>query len=161
MPQRSRKHMWWAAAALAVLVAGVAGWWLFRPPAPYALWKTPAVKVTVLAVKSGTPEAKEVAEDTDLLVKVYVQRLYAGDAADLARIGAPWYTGREQAAQELITRYGRHAGEPVEVTVHDPVVPELATVELRFGDGQRQTLHLSRDDDAWWLQLGDGDPEAP
>ncbi|MGW5330541.1 hypothetical protein [Streptomyces sp. NPDC004014] len=46
--------------------------------------------------------------------------------------------------------------------MQDPAVPNLADVELRFADGQRQTLQLSRDhDDVWWLQLGNGDPVAP
>ncbi|MEU0333503.1 hypothetical protein [Streptomyces sp. NPDC006193] len=151
-----------AALALAVLAAAGATWRLLQHPAPYALRTAPAVRVTVHAVHSGGPEAGEVADDVDLLVKVYVQRLAAGDAAGLARIGAPWYSGRERAARRLIAEYGPHAGEPVAATVQDPAVPYLAGVELRFGDGRRQTLSLSRGhDDVWWLQLGDGDPVAP
>ncbi|MGW2836159.1 hypothetical protein [Streptomyces sp. NPDC001286] len=157
-----RKRLWTAAVALAVAGAAGVTWWLLRDPTPYSLHKTPAVKVTVHAVKSQYPDAKQVAGDVDLLVKAYVQRLEAGDATDLARIGAPWYAGRAQAAQKLITRYGVHADEPVEAVVQDPVVPYLAKVELHFSDGQQQTVDLSRDHGhVWWLQLGDGDPVAP
>jgi hypothetical protein len=162
MPAPYKKKLWAGASVLAVLATAVLTWWLLREPAPYALGKTPEVKVTVHAVKSDYPEAAEVADDVDLLLKVYVQRLEAGDPTDLAHLGAPWYTGRDQAAQKLIARYGAHAGEPVEAIVQDPAVPNLAGVELHFGDGQRQTLQLSRDhDDVWWLQLGNGDPVAP
>ncbi|MEU6068439.1 hypothetical protein ABZ864_29280 [Streptomyces sp. NPDC047082] len=102
------------------------------------------------------------ADDVEVLAKVYVQRLRAGDANDLARLGAPWYAGRERAARRPTSRYGTHTGEPVEATVQEPVVPYLAAVKLRFGDGERQMVYLSRDhDDVWWLQLGNGDPVAP
>ncbi|MFJ1602126.1 hypothetical protein ACIOHS_01910 [Streptomyces sp. NPDC088253] len=162
MTESYRKRLWVAAVALAVLGAAVTTWWLLRDHAPYALRKTPAVKVAVRAVKSEYPDVKETADDVEPLVKVYVQRLQAGDATDLARIGAPWYTGREPAAQKLITRYGAHAGEPVEAIVQDRGVPYLTSVKLRFSDGQKQVLELSRDHhDVWWLQLGDGDPVAP
>ncbi|MFJ9724643.1 hypothetical protein ACIRP3_18015 [Streptomyces sp. NPDC101209] len=148
--------------ASVLLGAAVVSWYLLRDPVPYSLRKTPVVKVAVDAATSQYPDARQVAGDVDLLVKVYVQRLQAGDAADLARIGAPWYSGREQAAQELIARYGARAAEPVEAVVQDPVVPYLAKVELRFSNGQRQTVDLSRDHDhVWWLQLGEGDPVAP
>ncbi|MBL1087328.1 hypothetical protein JK359_36185 [Streptomyces actinomycinicus] len=148
--------------AVLVLAASALVWWLLRVPAPYALSRTPEVEVTVRPVKSRYPEAGEVAGQVDLLLKVYVQRLEAGDTAELSELGAPWYTGRDAAARKLITRYGAHAGDAVQAVVQDPAVPNLASVELRFGDGQRQTLGLSRDhDDVWWLQLGDGDPVAP
>ncbi|WP_328727132.1 hypothetical protein [Streptomyces sp. NBC_00259] len=112
-------------------------------------------------MESRYPEAEEVAREVELLVKVYVQRLQAGDASDLARIGAPWYTDKERAAQRLIARYGVHAEEPVEAVVSDPVAPGLATVELRFGDGRRQVVDLTQYDDVWWLALGNGDPAKP
>ncbi|MEW2493359.1 hypothetical protein AB0942_07360 [Streptomyces nodosus] len=150
------------AVAVAVPAAVAAIWWLLLDPVPYVLHKTPTVTVTVHAEKSKYPDTQQTADDLDLLVKVYVQRLQSGDASDLARIGAPWHTGRQRAARELIDRYGAHVGGPVEAIVQEPVVPYLATVELHFGDGQQQTLHLSRDhDDVWWLQLGEGDPKAP
>lgn len=120
------------------------------------------MKVTVRAVHSEYPDVKGTADDVELLRKVYDQRLQAGDATDLARVGAPWYAGRERAAQKLIIQYGAHAGEPVEATVQDLGVPYLTSVELGFGNGQRQVLELTRDHhDVWWLQLGDGDPVAP
>lgn len=141
--------------------AAATAWWLLRDPTPYTLRKTPAVHVSIHVTTSKYPESKKLADDVAPLVKVYVQRLRAGDSAELARIGAPWYTGRERAAQQLITRYGAPAGEPVDVLVQDPVVPYLATVELRFGDGQRQVVQLTRGGDVWWLRLGNGDPVAP
>ncbi|MGW1067146.1 hypothetical protein ACWD4F_21835 [Streptomyces aureus] len=156
-----KNRLWALTAALAVLAVAATTWWLLRDPAPYALQKSPAVQVTVHTAKSDYPEVKGLADDVDQLVKVYIQRLAAGDAADLARIGAPWYTGRERAAQQLIDQYGAQAGEPVEALVQDPVVPNLAVVEIHFANGQRQALQLSRDDDVWWLQLGNGDPVAP
>ena len=162
MTNSHSKRLWVAALVLAVLGAALITWWLLRDPTPYSLRKTPTVKVTIRAVKSDYPDTKETADDVRLLVKVYVQRLEAGDAADLARIGPPWYTGREKAAQRLITRYAADIGKPVEAIVQDPFVPYLAEVKLRFTDGQEQVLELSRDhDDVWWVQLGEGDPVAP
>ncbi|MFD4609894.1 hypothetical protein ACFWOT_17705 [Streptomyces sp. NPDC058440] len=162
MPELPRKRLWVMVTALALLVTAAAAWWLLREPsAPYALRATPEVNVTLRPEESTYPEAKEVADEVELLVKVYVQRLQAGEPADLARIGAPWYTARERAAQGLISRYGAHAGEPVEAVVSDPVVPGLAAVELRFGDGQRQVVDLVRGNDVWWLELGNGDPVKP
>jgi hypothetical protein len=162
MTKSHSKRLWIAAVVLAVLGAAVTTWWLLRDPTPYSLHKTPTVKVTVSAVKGDTSAPQETADDVALLVKVYVQRLEAGDAADLARIGPPWYTGREKAAQRLITRYSTHASGPVEAIVQDPLVPYLAQVKLRFSDGQKQVLEFSRDhDDVWWVQLGEGDPVAP
>ncbi|MEU3349950.1 hypothetical protein ABZ723_34245, partial [Streptomyces sp. NPDC006700] len=127
-----------------------------RPSGTPRTTRTRPLPETDLTPSQGT------ADDVDLLVKVYIQRLESGDASDLARIGAPWYTGRQRAAREMVDRYSAHAGGPVEAIVQEPVVPYLADVDLHFGDGQRQTLQLSRDhDDVWWLQLGEGDPTAP
>ncbi len=153
----------WLIAALVALFlgGGILAWGLLREPAPYALQDTPKVNVTVRAAESTYPEAKEVAREAELVLKVYVQRLREGDAADLAEIGAPWYTGREKAAQSLITKYGTQADKPVEAVVADPVTPDLATVKLRFSNGQQQVLDLTRDDDVWWLTMGNGDPVKP
>ncbi|MFJ8350208.1 amidase domain-containing protein [Streptomyces sp. NPDC094153] len=162
MPSTYRRRLSVMAVAVTVLAAVPAIWWLLRDPTPYSLRKTPAVTVTVHAENSEYPDTQGTADDVDLLVKVYIQRLESGDASDLARIGAPWYTGRQRAAREMVDRYSAHAGGPVEAIVQEPVVPYLADVDLHFGDGQRQTLQLSRDhDDVWWLQLGEGDPTAP
>ncbi|MEW1613452.1 MULTISPECIES: hypothetical protein [unclassified Streptomyces] len=45
--------------------------------------------------------------------------------------------------------------------VNDPVVPKLASVDLRFADGSRQRVDLTQDEGVWWLALGDGDPVKP
>ncbi|MDK1472281.1 hypothetical protein QNO07_02375 [Streptomyces sp. 549] len=159
-----RASTWVVAVVVAVAVCSgaTAAWWLYRDdPAPYALQDTPEVQVTVRPVESRYPDAKQVAQETELVIKVYLQRLRTGDAADLSRIGAPWYTGREQAARELISQYGPHAVEPVEAVVSDPVVPRLASADLRFADGSRQRIDLTKDKDVWWLALGEGDPVKP
>ncbi|MBB1245464.1 hypothetical protein GL263_18120 [Streptomyces durbertensis] len=147
-------------AAVSVCVAAAA-WWFLRDPTPYELRDAPKVQVTVQPEKSRYPDVKEVAQETELVIKVYVQRLQAGDAADLARIGAPWYSDREQAAQQLISQYGERAGEPVKAVVVDPVVPYITYVDLSFADGSKQRIGLSKDGRVWWLQLGDGDPVKP
>ncbi|WP_141666020.1 hypothetical protein [Streptomyces hirsutus] len=153
----------WLMAALVTLClgGGVLAGWLLREPAPYALRDTPEVKVTVRAAESTYPEAEEVAREVELVLEVYVQRLRSGDAADLAGVGAPWYTDREEAAQRLIAEFGAHADKPVEAVVADPVAPGLATVELRFSGGRQQVLDLTRDDEVWWLSMGNGDPVKP
>lgn len=157
-----RKRVWIAAAALTLCLGGAATtWWVLRDPTPYALRDSPKVEVMVRAEKSKYPDADEVAREAELIIKVYVQRLKSGDAADLARLGTPWYTGKEQAAKELISTYGTYAGAPVEAVVSDPVVPNLASVSLRFSGGKEQRLDLTRDDGVWWLDLGTGDPMNP
>ncbi|MGX2995494.1 hypothetical protein JNUCC64_14550 [Streptomyces sp. JNUCC 64] len=151
------------AAVVALCVAsGVLGWWLWRDdPAPYALRDAPEARLTVRAAESDYPEAARLARETEHLLRVYVQRLRAGDAEDLARIGAPWYSGREAAARDLISGFGAAADRPVRAVVADPVVPGLADVSFRFADGSEQRLHLTRADGVWWLALGDGDPMKP
>ncbi|MFE0645084.1 hypothetical protein ACFW2Y_26245 [Streptomyces sp. NPDC058877] len=152
---------WAVATALALcLGAAVIAWWR-RDPAPYALHESPAVTVTVRPAPSDYPEAEEVAGEADLLIKAYVQRLLTGDVDDLAALGAPWFTNKEKAAEQLIADYRSVADEPLEATVADPVTPDLAVVELRFTGDKRQTLNLSRADGVWWLELGDGDPVKP
>ncbi|EFG04895.1 hypothetical protein CRV15_34985 (plasmid) [Streptomyces clavuligerus] len=153
----------WTAAAVAVVGAGTAGvlWWTADGPAPYALQDTPAVTVEVRAENSRYPDTQETTEDVSELVKVYVQRLLAGDAGELAGIGAPWFTGRETQAGEWIRKYQRSADEPVRATVREPVVPYLAQVELRFDGGGEQVVELTRGDGTWWVVMGDGDPVKP
>ncbi|MFE1443612.1 hypothetical protein [Streptomyces sp. NPDC058739] len=159
---RTAKARWLIAVAVALCaVVGALVWWSKRDPAPYALRDTPEVHLTVRATTSTYPQAKEVAGEAELLLKVYVQRLRDGDAEDLADIGAPWYTGREAAARSLISTFGAQAGHPVEAVVADPVTPGLASVELRFKNESRQTLDLTRDNGVWWLAIGNGDPVKP
>ncbi|MFJ6723720.1 hypothetical protein ACIQPQ_02280 [Streptomyces sp. NPDC091281] len=119
------------------------------------------MNVTVRPVDSNYPEAKVVARETEELLKVYVQRLRSGDADDLARLGVPWFTGKEGAARRLIAAHGAQAGMPVKAVVADPVAPGLASVDLRFADGSRQTLDLTRADGVWWAAMGEGDPMNP
>ncbi|MEV3870344.1 hypothetical protein [Streptomyces sp. NPDC049906] len=119
------------------------------------------MRLTVRAAESEYPEAKEVAREAEQVLKVYVQRLQVGDAKDLARIGAPWYTGREAAARSLISEFGARADRPMRAVVADPPTPDLANVRIRFADGSEQTLDLTRDDGTWWLAMGEGDPVKP
>ncbi|MFJ6983817.1 MULTISPECIES: hypothetical protein [unclassified Streptomyces] len=119
------------------------------------------MNVTVRPVDSDYPEVEVVARETEQVLKVYVQRLHHGDAEDLARVGVPWFTGKEGAARRLIAAHGAQAGKPVKAVVADPVTPGLASVELRFADGSRQTLDLTREDGVWWVAMGEGDPMKP
>ncbi|MFF8638879.1 hypothetical protein ACF052_32285 [Streptomyces pilosus] len=156
---RTAKARWLITVIVALcVVVGALVWWSKRDAAPYALRDTPEVHLTVRAATSAYPEAQEVAREAELLLEVYVQRLQDGDAEELADIGAPWYTGREAAARDLISKYGAQAGDPVQAVVADPVTPGLASVELRYGSESRQTLDLTRDDGVWWLAIGNGDP---
>ncbi|MFE5589938.1 hypothetical protein [Streptomyces sp. NPDC056549] len=151
-----------AATACALFLGAAAlAWWQYRDPAPYTLRASPAVTVTVRPAESEYPEAEEVADEAELLIKAYVQRLAAGDAAGLADLGAPWYTGRRKAAEDLVADYRGVAEQPVVATVDDPVVPYLAVVDIRFTGGKGQTLYLSRADGVWWIELGEGDPAGP
>ncbi|MGW1146485.1 hypothetical protein ACWD6I_15840 [Streptomyces sp. NPDC002454] len=158
-PSGDRRPRALGAVLLLVLGGASAGWWWLRDTTPYALWDAPAVDVEIRAEDSPYPEAAELLDEVDLIVRAYVQRLGAGDAEELARLGAPWYTGRESAARRLVAEHGSRAAGPVRAVVLDPVVPEFASVRLDYLDGTRQTLHLSEDDDGvWWVGIGDGDP---
>ncbi|MFC9888191.1 hypothetical protein [Streptomyces pilosus] len=159
---RTAKARWLITVIVALcVVVGTLVWWSKRDAAPYALRDTPEVHLTVRAATSAYPEAQEVAREAELLLEVYVQRLQDGDAEELADIGAPWYTGREAAARDLIAKYGAQAGDPVQAVVADPVTPGLVSVELRYGSKSRQTLDLTRDGGVWWLAIGNGDPVKP
>ncbi|MEU3400831.1 hypothetical protein [Streptomyces filamentosus] len=161
MPGSTRTR-WVIATALSAALAGAgATWWALGNDEPYSLLDSPKVQVDIQAAPSSDSEAKKVAEDAELLIKAYVQRLRIGDAEDLAALGAPWFTTKQQAAKSLIRQYGGKADKAVKATVADPVVPYLARVELEYADGTTQTVQLSRADDAWWLQLGSGDPVQP
>jgi hypothetical protein len=144
-----------------LLVVGVAGgvWWnWFRMP--YALADSPAVDVTVRAEKSRYPDVQETAEDVDTLVRVYVQRLAAGDSAGLVELAAPSYGGDlASAADELVREYGEAAGGHVDVTVVEGSVDSFNPIRVAFDKtGQQQELLLIKDDGHWWLELGEGDP---
>ncbi|MFF9011599.1 hypothetical protein ACF09C_01305 [Streptomyces sp. NPDC014870] len=161
MPKIPRMR-WVVTTALALCLGAAAlVWWRQQDTAPYALRESPSVTVAVRPTQSDYPEAKQVAGEVDLLIKVYVQRLLAGDAEALAALGAPWFTNKEKAAEDLIAEYQSVADKPVVATVADPVTPDLASVELRFAEGKRQTLNLSRADGVWWVEVGEGDPVKP
>ncbi|MEW2707709.1 hypothetical protein AB0948_22250 [Streptomyces koyangensis] len=148
------------ALGLAALLA-TAAWFLYADPAPpYALRPGPEVRLDLEQAPDARayPDAAEIQPGVELLTRVYLQRLAAGDRRGLAELGAPWYTGREAAAGEWIGAYGSGGGGPVTGVLQDPVAPDLATVELRFADGREQRVGLVRGDGTWWLSLGDGNP---
>ncbi|MGW2304539.1 hypothetical protein [Streptomyces sp. NPDC001809] len=161
MPGSTRTRWAVAAALSAALVGARATWWALGDDEPYSLLDSPKVQVDVRAAPSSGSEAEEVADEAELLIKAYVQRLRVGDDEDLAALGAPWFTTKQQAAEALVDQYGGKADKAVKATVADPVVPYLASVELEYADGTTQTVQLSHADDAWWLQLGSGDPVQP
>jgi hypothetical protein len=151
-----------SAALAACAAAGGLTWWALHDPVPYELHGSPQVTVAVSAARSQYPDARALADEAELLLKAYVQRLAARDAEGLAELGAPWFKGRGPAAHGLVARYGGEvATAPVEVLVADPVATHLAAAELRFSDGRMQRMELSRADGIWYLQLGTGDPVAP
>ncbi|MFE2534613.1 hypothetical protein [Streptomyces sp. NPDC059371] len=145
-----------------LLVVGItaAVWWNgFREP--YAMADAPRVDVTVRAEKSTYPDVQETAEDVDTVVRVYVQRLKAGDAKGIAELAGPAYRRPGPAAAKYVREYGQAAGGPVEVTVREGVVSYFNPVTVTYKDtGQRQELLLVKDDGHWWIGLGDGDPAA-
>ncbi|MBT2491577.1 hypothetical protein J7E96_24225 [Streptomyces sp. ISL-96] len=147
--------------ALAPAAAVAAGVWLiwFRPP--YALADSPSADVTVKAEKSEYADVAETAEDVDTLVKVYVQRLKAGDAEGLARLAGPDFGQPGADARKFVREYADDAQGRVEATVVEGVVPYFNRVGLAYEKtGRRQELLLVKDDGHWWVALGDGDPAA-
>ncbi|BBC35729.1 hypothetical protein SGFS_070230 [Streptomyces graminofaciens] len=145
------------------LVAGVAVavWWIwFR--APYALADSPGIDVTVRAEKSRYPDVQETAEDVDTLVRVYIQRLEAGDSEGLVELAAPAYDGDlRAAADEFVREYGEAAGGHVDVTVLEGSVDYFNPIRVTYDKtGQQQELLLLKDEGHWWLGLGEGDPAA-
>ncbi|MDT0573490.1 hypothetical protein RM704_39650 [Streptomyces sp. DSM 3412] len=143
-----------------VLGVGAAVWWnWFR--APYALAGSPKVEVTVRAAKSEYPDVARTAEDVDTVVRVYVQRLKAGDVEGLMELAGPAYGGTRGAAYEQVREFGEGARGPVDVTVLEGVVDYFNPVRLRYDrTGQEQELLLVKDDGYWWVALGEGDPAA-
>ncbi|WP_216869989.1 hypothetical protein [Streptomyces brasiliscabiei] len=143
-----------------VLGVGAAVWWnWFR--APYALAGSPAVEVTVRAEKSRYPDVAETAEDVDTVVRVYVQRLRAGDVDGLVDLAGPAYGAPRVAAYEQVREFGEEARGPVDVTVLEGSVGYFNPVRLSYaGTGQEQELLLVKDDGYWWVALGEGDPAA-
>ncbi|GGX08456.1 hypothetical protein [Streptomyces chryseus] len=140
------------------VAAGVWTTW-FRPP--YALAGTPSADVTVKAEKSRYPDVAATAEDVDGLLRVYVQRLEAGDAEGLARLAGPDYDRPDADARTLVRKYGAGARGHVEATVAEGLVDYFSQVHLAYEKtGQRQELLLVKDDGHWWVALGDGDPAA-
>ncbi|MGC4987486.1 hypothetical protein ACLQ18_44160 [Streptomyces sp. DT193] len=145
-----------------LLVVGItAGVWWNWFHEPYALADAPKVDVTVRAEKSKYPDVQETAEDVDTLVRVYVQRLKAGDAKGIAELAGPAYKQPGPTAAKYVSKYGQAAGGPVEATVLEGVVPYFNSVTVTYEQtGQRQELLLVKDDGHWWIGLGDGDPAA-
>ena len=145
-----------------VVVLGAVGavWWnWFR--APYALADSPRVDVTVRAEKSKYPDVRETAEDVDTVVRVYVQRLKAGDVEGLAELAGPAYGGGRVAAYEHVREFGEGARGHVDVTVVEGAVDYFNPVRLTYEKtGQEQELLLVQDDGHWWVGLGEGDPAA-
>jgi hypothetical protein len=159
----TRTKKWGIIAVASACVVAVAAvmLWSSRDSTPYALRDKPGVDVEVQAGPSDYKEVGEVTREVEPLIKVYVQRLLAGDPKDLAEIGAPWFTGRQQAARMWITDYQDLAGERVEAVVRDPVVPDQAAVEIHFSGGREQVVGLTRADGVWWMDMGEGDPAKP
>ncbi|WP_329299008.1 hypothetical protein OG410_11365 [Streptomyces sp. NBC_00659] len=145
-----------------LLVVGItAGVWWNWFHEPYALADAPKVDVTVRAEKSKYPDVQETAEDVDTLVRVYVQRLKAGDAKGIAELAGPAYKQPGPIAAKYVRMYGQAAGGSVEATVLEGVVPYFNSVTVTYErTGQRQDLLLVKDDGHWWIGLGDGDPAA-
>jgi hypothetical protein len=143
-----------------VLGVGAVVWenW-FR--APYSLAGAPTVDVTVRAAKSEYPDVAETAEEVDTVVRVYVQRLKAGDVEGLTELAGPAYKEPRGAAYEQVRKFGEGARGHVDVTVLEGVVDYFNPVRLTYDrTGQKQELLLVKDDGHWWVGLGEGDPAA-
>ncbi|MFF9040942.1 hypothetical protein ACF090_36385 [Streptomyces sp. NPDC014892] len=150
----------WCGALVVVLGAVGAVWWgWFR--APYALAGSPEVEVTVRAAKSDYPDVARTAEDVDTVVRVYVQRLKAGDVEGLMELAGPAYDGTRGAAYEQVREFGEGARGHVDVTVLEGSVDYFNPVRLTYDrTDQQQELLLVKDDGHWWVALGEGDPAA-
>ncbi|MER6159795.1 hypothetical protein ABT147_30315 [Streptomyces sp. NPDC001868] len=142
------------------LGVGAAVWWnWFR--APYSLAGSPKVDVTVRAAKSEYPDVAETAEDVDTVVRVYVQRLKAGDVEGLMELAGPAYEGTRGDAYEQVREFGEGARGHVDVTVLEGDVDYFNPIRLTYDrTDQQQELLLVKDDGHWWIELGDGDPAA-
>jgi hypothetical protein len=129
--------------------------------APYALADAPGIDVRVQAQKSEYADVRETAADVETVVRVYVQRLKAGDVRGVAELAGPAYKKPGPAARTYVRKYGEAAGGHVEVTVLEGVVDYFNPVTVTYEQtGQRQELLLVKDDGHWWIGLGDGDPAA-
>ncbi|MEV3970360.1 hypothetical protein AB0K68_19770 [Streptomyces sp. NPDC050698] len=145
-----------------LVVAGIAVtvWWNWLRP-PYALADAPKVDVTLRAEKSVYPDVRETADDVDTLVRVYVQRLAAGDARGLTELAGPAYEQPGPTAAKFVRDYREAAAGHVEVTVLEGSVDYFNRATVVYEEtGQRQTLLFVKDGGHWWLGLGDGDPAA-
>ena len=146
---------------LAVVLGAVGAVWWGWVRAPYALAGSPSVDVSVRAEKSRYPDVRETAEDVDTLVRVYVQRLKAGDVEGLMELAGPAYEGTRGAAYEQVREFGEGARGHVDVTVLEGGVDYFNPVRLTYAEtDQRQELLLVKDDGHWWIELGEGDPAA-
>ncbi|MFE6716053.1 hypothetical protein ACFVDU_00545 [Streptomyces albidoflavus] len=150
-------------AALTLLCAGAALWILREDDPPYTLRATPSIafELTVASDAKAYPDAAEIKNDAELLTRVYLQRLRAGDRKGVVDLGAPWYQERSVMARQWLASYAPLTSSPVKGELQDPLVPDLASVILTFDDGTTQQLGMTRADGTWWLTLGDGDPMGP
>ncbi|MET9134589.1 hypothetical protein [Streptomyces antibioticus] len=158
---RKRKRVFLLCGGVLV-VAGISAavWWNWLR-APYALAASPTVDVTVRAEKSIYPDVQETAEDVDTVVRIYVQRLKAGDVGGVAELAGPAYKEPGPTAAQYVREYGEAAGGHVDITVLEGSVDYFNPITVTYQQtGRRQELLLVKDDGHWWIGLGDGDPAA-
>lgn len=157
---RKRRILMCCGGLVVVLGAVAAGWWNWLR-APCALADSPGIDVTLRAEKSRYPDVRETAEDVETVVRVYVQRLKAGDVEGLAELAGPAYDGARSEAYEHVREFGEGARGHVDVTVPEGPVDYFNTIRLTYEKtDQRQELLLVKDDGQWWVGLGEGDPAA-
>lgn len=113
-----------AGAVFLVAVAGIAfGVWAAFFRTPYTLADSPGVDVTVRAGQSDYPDVAETADEVETLIKVYVQRLKAGDVEGLAKLSGPAYEHPQGDAATFVREYADGAEGHVEAVVVEGTVP--------------------------------------
>ncbi|MGW7053161.1 hypothetical protein [Streptomyces sp. NPDC054887] len=155
-----RKRAALCAGAVAATTVAAGAWAAWFVP-PYAWAGAPSADVTVKAEESGYPDVEETARDVDTLVRVYAERLKAGDAEGLARLAGPDFDRPDAEARRIVRTYAAGARGHIEATVAEGVADYFNRVDLVYEKtGERQELLLVKDDGHWWVALGDGDPAA-